>query len=216
MELCLESKHFRVTVHWNVLVNNTITNVLITRQTLRYCVSQTRTSCCWLFFFFFQLPEQQPGVFIAGTITSCVTQTKMPNNPETPFLFCFKSQGLTRSPVWRSTWTLPLGSTQTSSETSSWQKPRLFTGCSKWLSSRSHLSPSFLLASDWLWLCCEDRLDVSRCEPLKPTVQTWVEWRQTEIPPAARLFFFIKWIKCDQVRRKLRSPACLPLVLSLY
>lgn len=122
MELFLESKHFRVTVHWNVLVNNTITNVLITRKTLRYCVSQTPTSRCWLIVF--QLPEQQPGVFTAGTITSCVTQTKMPNNPETPFLFCFKSQGLTRSPVWRSTWTLSPGSTQTSSETSSWQKPR--------------------------------------------------------------------------------------------
>lgn len=96
MELFLEFKHFRVTVHWNVLVNNTITNVLITRKTLRPRVSQTRTSRCWLIFF--QLPEQQPGVFIAGTITSCVTQTKMPNNPETPFLFCFKSQGFNPQP----------------------------------------------------------------------------------------------------------------------
>lgn len=99
MELFLEFQHFRVTVHWNVLVYKTVTNVLISRKTLRQRVSQTRTSRCWLIFF--QLPEQHQVCSSLGP-----------------------SQVVTRSPVWRSTPTLSPGSTQTPSETSSWQKPR--------------------------------------------------------------------------------------------
>lgn len=168
MELFLEFKHFRVTVHWNVLVNNTITNVLIARKTLRYCVSQTRTSRCWLIFF-----------STSRTATRCVHRwdrhklcdsKKNAKQPRESISVLFQIAGVNPQPTLKVHLNSATGqhSNIFRDEPLAETQAELFTGCSKWLSSRSHLSPSFLLASDWLWLCCKDRLDVSRCEPLNP------------------------------------------------